>query len=346
MTYATFFDTFLACARFYLVNPKLLLNFVPSMQEDMLHKTYAELAAQQYVPLFCRAYWLEATAQGKEWDVLAVKGEKSSSEIVALLPIHLCRKAWIKMILMPQLTQTFSVVWPTGDVRGQYESSTVELLDKYCHEHHVAYCQMQGFWPEAMRQRFEQLGYSLSTRVTYRIAPGMSREQLVRSYSENKRRQLKRAVGLHLDELSVAAFYAFHSHCLQQQGKRISYTSEFAERLLGTALGHNSCRLLGAKDEEGRLLAAVGLVYDEKVCYYLLPTYDPAYSKTGAMAWLTTEAILWASAQGKIFDFEGSMVPSIARSYREFGGQPETYYLAEKFYSRLFYVLWKKIMRK
>jgi lipid II:glycine glycyltransferase (peptidoglycan interpeptide bridge formation enzyme) len=44
------------------------------------------------------------------------------------------------------------------------------------------------------------------------------------------------------------------------------------------------------------------------------------------MAWLLWQAMLFARDRGcGIFDFEGSMVPGVARFYRNFGARPVSY---------------------
>jgi hypothetical protein len=55
------------------------------------------------------------------------------------------------------------------------------------------------------------------------------------------------------------------------------------------------------------------------------------FKKSGAMAWLTAQALEEAHRKGLQFDFEGSMIPSIASSYKQFGGRPVTYHRIEKF---------------
>ena len=83
-------------------------------------------------------------------------------------------------------------------------------------------------------------------------------------------------------------------------------------------------------------MAALFLAWDDKYAYYLLPAYNPATKNNGGVAWLTTQALKIAKEKGLSFDFEGSMIPSIASSYRQFGGQAVTYYSIEKFYNPLY----------
>lgn len=289
-----------------------------SIQSDIV--SYRSMAEHTRLPLFCRPYWLDACSVDKEWDVVHVGN--------AWWPYHVSHHR----LLMPQLTQCLDPIGPASD----QAEALAEALDRCCRSRHLLYASTQGMWPDQLCSALASRGFAVRERVTYRIPAGKRREEVISGYSENKRRQLKKAHGLSEVTLDVDTFYAFHRTCLAQRGRKINYSLAYAHSLLGSALAHGNARLIGAADEAGRLLAAVGLVYDEQVCYYLLPTYSESDKRSGAMAWLTTEAIVWATESGRIFDFEGSMVPSIARSYREFGGQPMTYHSAEKYYSRLY----------
>lgn len=297
---------------------------------------YKHISETGRVPLLGRYHWWNAVSVGKQWDVLLclkndVK-EPEASDVKAAMPVHLFRKWGWRLILMPQHTQqTYLYVSPDGNAE-EAGRMMAEQLEQYCRENRIAYCYLQGNWNESFRTAISRLGFTVSPRVSYQIRDVKTKEALIARFSKNKQRQLKRAVGFRCVHIAPDTFYNFHCACLKERGLTIDYSPEFAQALLSTTMQHNEAAIWGAVDEHNELRAAVVLVYDEHTCYYLLPTYAEAHKKSGAMAWLTTEAILWAMQQGLTFDFEGSMVPSIARSYREFGGVPTTYYSAEKYY--------------
>lgn len=273
---------------------------------------------------------MTATSAGKEWDVLWA-GETA-------MPVHLLKKGGLKWMLMPQLTQHITLV---SEHPEQVASAPMaQRLNRYCRKRHVAYCCLQGDWKDDFLREAVRQGFTVHPRITYQIERGQTREQIIAGLSENKHRQLKRAMGMQLRELDVDTFYRFHRDCLASRGKKIRYEAALAQSVLNLP----EVRLLGAWSKDGVLLAAVALAYDGHTCYYLLPTYREETKKSGAMAWLTVEAVGWAMEQGMNFDFEGSMVPSIARSYREFGGKEAKYYCIEKFYNPL--VKWWLRLRK
>ena len=59
--------------------------------------------------------------------------------------------------------------------------------------------------------------------------------------------------------------------------------------------------------------------------YYLLGGGDPELPTSGAHSFLLWEAIRFAASVTKRFDFEGSMVKGIERSFRSFGARQVPY---------------------
>jgi len=288
-------------------------------------RQYRNIETWKFVPLFSKSWWMESACKGKDWDVIDIQGK-------AALPVQIVRKYGVKAILMPIHTQRTSISMLENAQAHQWLPLLAQQLDTYCYQNHIVWCNLQGNWDKTFCQTLQTYGYRISERKTFCIPSGYTREQVLQRLSENKRRQVKKALGMHIQSITVEDFYEFHRLCLLERGKKIDYSLAFAKSVLETALAKSAAQLWGAFAPDGSLQSAVALVYDEQTCYYWLPTYCEQYKHNGSMAWLTVEAIVWSMNKGIEFDFEGSMVPSIARSYREFGGQERVYYGAEKYY--------------
>ncbi len=77
-----------------------------------------------------------------------------------------------------------------------------------------------------------------------------------------------------------------------------------------------------AANKDGRMAAAGYCVFDSTTAYYILGGYDSDQKQRGAAGYALEGAILHAKSLGlKVFDFEGSMVPSIESFFRGFGGE-------------------------
>ena len=299
---------------------------------------YIELCAHETLPLHAQAWWMEKSSIGKEWDAILI--ENSDQRTEAAMPYHLVHKFGLRAILMPIHTQYHYAYFSSCATEDTF-THLVEAIEQECRTQHISWYQTQGFYPEPMISAFQKHGFSISKRITYRIATIPERSELPKLFSQNKRRQLRKANGMQLTNLQADAFYAFHKECMSYRGKHIDYPEEWATAVLSEAVRRGEGVVIGAKNQEGILEAAMFLAWDNKWAYYLLPTYHPAHKDSGAMAWLTYEALCIARGKGLGFDFEGSMIPSIALSYKQFGGTPVTYYRIEKFYNPIMRALIK-----
>lgn len=290
---------------------------------------YIQLCLQEDLPLHAQAWWWEKSTAGKTWDAIIIEDD---NRILAAMPYHMADKWCLHALLMPVHTQ-YHYVYLAPDAPVDTPVRLAQAMDALCRERHIGWCRLQGFYPPQLTEALRTCGFSTDLRTTYRIASVPPREELPDTYSQNKRRQLRKAQGLHLTEMSADAFYTFHRDCMAKQGKLIDYPAQWAQSVLPEAIRRQTGLLLGAQNEGGNVLAAMFLAWDSQYAYYLLPAYDPDYKDTGAMTWLTNEALCIAHQKGLGFDFEGSMIPSVALSYRQFGGEAASYCCIEKFYN-------------
>lgn len=292
---------------------------------------YIRLCEQRALPLHVQAWWLESSTRKNNWDAIVIEeGER----IVAAMPYPMVDRFRLRAILLPVHTQ-YHGMYIADNAPGDIYERLAEALENVCRKEHICWCLLQGFYPPAFLQALERRGFQIKEKVTYRIDSVPTRAALPAIFSQNKRRQLRKAEGLELDYLDANTFYSFHQECMVKQGKKIDYPYAWAQSVLTRAVQREQGLLLGVRNKERVLVAAMFLAWDEQYAYYLLPTYDPAYKDSGAMAWLTNEALCMTHDKGLRFDFEGSMTPSIASSYQQFGGQKTSYWSIEKTYNPL-----------
>ena len=292
---------------------------------------YIQLCLQHSMPLHAQAWWLTQTTIGKEWDVCLLKD--AEGRIEAAMPYLVIKRLGKRAILMPIHSQ-YQYVYVSPTASADVYERLAQAWEELCHTQSIGWVQLQGFYPEPMLDALRKQGYTIQERVTYRIEKLPAKEHIADLFSENKRRQLRKAKDLQLRDLSVDEFYAFQQTCWATQGKHIDYPLTWAKAVLTEALQRRQGRLLTAQDPSGDLTASLFLAWDDTYAYYLLPAYRPDARQSG-VAWLTEQALQLAQEKGLAFDFEGSMTPSIASSYRQFGGKPVTYHRIEKFYNPL-----------
>lgn len=275
---------------------------------------------------------MDAVCAGKQWDVLLSKDEKGN--IQAAMPYLLRKRAWMKYIIMPQQTQ-IGGIWLREDIR---EDETKEWA--ICHDfvEQLASLKLHYYYQHyainsPTPRILQSFGFKVKERYTYRIEDLSDLDKVVSRFSKNKKRQLQKALSLHVSyEMTVEDFYRFHTQCLHQQGKQISYSREFLLVLERKTTRLGQSQIISICNADNEALAAAYLVWDKHSLYYLIPCYSPTHKDSGASALLVLEAIKLARQKGVAFDFEGSMIKGVANHYKQFGSKRTTYYSVEKYY--------------
>lgn len=313
---------------------------------------YRQICEKEHIPLMAQYRWMEAVSYGKDWDVIIVwidENEAHSIEnVAAALPFHLLKKYGIRFIMMPQLTQASSIYVNSSIESADIKSLVAEELDTYLRKNNISYCMLQGYFDKEFIDTAYRCGYSIKERYSYRITNKPEYSSLVTAYNKNRKRNLNKAQGLSLCNIDIEGFYDFHKNCLAERGLTISYQYDLLLHIKNALEPQSEIEVYGAKDMYGQLLAAVVMVSDTNVSYYLLPTYSQSSKNKGAMTWLTTQLILIVNGRGQVFDFEGSMVPSIANAYKSYGSTPAIYFRIEKYRFlgiKLLMYFWTKLNR-
>ena len=305
------------------------------------------VAAQEYVPIFMQAWWMDAVCAGKEWDVLLA--EDSEGQILGAMPYLLRKRAWFKFIVMPQQTQ-IGGIWVDSQVTGdKWKTAEVcRMLKEQLDSMGLAYYYQQYLPGSLCVEAMRGLGFTTKERVTYRVEDLSDLDAVIDKFSKNKKRQLQKALSLHADRtMDIEDFYRFHCQCLATRKRKISYSREFLLVLERKARRLGQSTVLCIRNADGEPYAAAFLVWDKKYMYYLIPAYTPAYKDSGAGALLVLEAMKMAREKQVMFDFEGSMDKGVAKHYQQFGSTPFTYFSVEKYYKPLFRLaIWCQKLRE
>lgn len=300
------------------------------------------------LPLFMQAWWMDAVCAGKGW------------EVIAGMPCLVRERVGMRFVVMPQETQIggrFVKVkgyglqvteepLPTETgfpvKRGHlWVTEIAEEIARELKERKLDYYYQHFPIGSPLPEELEKRGFTIRKHTTYRIEDLKDLEAVRKRYTENKRRQIKKAATLELVDVEPERFYAFHKACLEKQGKEIAYSEAFFHSLNTACEQHEARKILGLQDASSALHAAVYLVYDKTTCYFLIPCYAPEFGNSGAGARIADEAIRFASEKGLAFDFEGSMIPGVANHYAQFGSTPRYFYEVEKVYNPLFRIVLK-----
>ena len=279
---------------------------------------------------FCQHYewWNEVVVDNL--DVAVAKNE--SGTVVAIWPYSLRKKGPWKMLCQPAFTPYGGpiFIYPDGQKRERqysFELKASELIAKELGEYaellincHLNLKNTLGFIWEGFEDR---------KKYTYLLDLEQSEEELFSGFRENIRRQIRK--GEKSLQVAQTDDYATMGKLLQESfaEQEEDYPIEDAklyDRIGAYLKKYNAGEFLAAQDEKGDTHAMLVCVYDKSSAYYLIGGSALAHKNSGAMSLLMHQAILNSKKKGvKAFNFEGSMIPSIEKYLRGFGGELTPY---------------------
>jgi len=290
--------------------------------------------------IFQEPFWLDAVAPGA-WREITVS---SGGMVRARWPIYEEKRSLFQVITLPPLTHRLGPWLDLGDatkssrryeVEKDLTVALIEQLPKYDILQINCHSGITNMLP------FVWNGFQEMARYTYVIDLTQTEEELWSALRENIRRESRKArKQLTVETTSdVEACIKLIGKTYARQGNPNPFDSPPMRRLDEACARRNRREILVARDESGALHAALYLVWDSKVTYYLAGGADPELRTSGAHSLLLWEAIIRSKARSVEFDMTGSMVESIERFFRAFGGQQRVYFSLNKM-SRRARVAW------
>ena len=280
--------------------------------------------------IFSQPWWLDAVAPGS-WDKVTVE---NGGHVAARLPYVSRHKRGMTMLTMPPLTQTLGP-W-LRPYSGKYTNrlskekqlmtELIEKLPKFDlftqNFHHSITNWLPFYWQ----------GFQQTTRYTYVLEDLTDLDsvwQAIRSNIKTDVRKARKQLSVRCD-LGLDAFLDLNEMTFSRQGFSLPYSRDLVARLDRACEDRNCRRMFFAEDAQGRLHAAVYIIWDEKAAYYLMSGSDPELRNSGAMSLLMWEAIQYSATVTQTFDFEGSMLESVERFFRSFGARQKPYFQVSK----------------
>lgn len=183
----------------------------------------------------------------------------------------------------------------------------------------------------------EEGAYQLKPNLTHELDLIETYEKLSAAYSENTKRNLKKAAKSNLHIVTDASREAIIALFRNHRGMEVSALREPQYDQLRTLLrvldDRGRLHVRGVKDEQGELLAGAFFVDANGKVIFLFSGAGARARETGAMPFLIDRFIAENAQKNLVLDFEGSNDPDLARFYKGFGSK-ECVYLQAK-YNRL-----------
>ena len=275
--------------------------------------------------VFEQPWWLDIVAPG-EWGEVTVK---EGDETVARLPYVLQSGR----IVMPTLTQTLGPwikpeyrQFQPGNTQLSKQKELIAALLGQLPRHKSFHVTFDSANEYILPYRW--LGYRYEPEFSYRLTDLCDTDALYAALNKTAKKNIKAARNKTtlVEQPTAKMLMDLLDKTFGAQGRKWPHDRDLTRRIIEKSVENGHGKLLVAQDGEGNLHSGAFLLYDEKVCYYLLGGSDSAFRSSGAQSLVLWESIRFASTVSKAFDFEGSNVEGIENFFRQFGGSRVTNY--------------------
>jgi GNAT acetyltransferase-like protein len=276
--------------------------------------------------IFEQPWWLDAVAPGRWGEAVVERGGK----VVARLPYAQRRRLGLATIGQPPFTQTLGP-WLAPN-EGKYArrlEHEKKLLGELIEQLPAFDFYRQSFAPCLTNWLpFYWAGFAATVRYTYRIEDLTDLDRVKNEFQDHVRRGIRKAERVvEVDhDYPLEDLLRLNEQTYARQGVPSPDSPELVRRLDAACAARGARKIFGAVDSQGRLHAALYIVWDDRTCYALINARDPELQTHGSNTLLYWEAIRHASEVSPVFDFEGSMLEPIEHYFRGFGGRQTPYF--------------------
>lgn len=298
---------------------------------------YAKFCEKTYVPIFSQPWWLDAVCKPENWDVWLCK---HGEEIVAAMPYYFEDRNGYRYITKALLTQNNGIVFAHAEnsTRLSRQKAEEKIIDEACE--FIASLNLDVY-EQQFHHSFENWstfywnGYDAIPRYTYVLQDTSDLDQLWHSVSSKQRAIIKkgrRSIAC-IEDLDPEKFYDVHNKVFERQGLPCPFSKELWLRLWTATNQHGAGHALCARTDSGDIASFIFLVQDNNAMYQLLGGSTPDLQSLDTYDALIWHGIELAHDQQLAYDFEGSMIKRIAKSFREYGGEPKQYFRIRKIFN-------------
>lgn len=280
---------------------------------------------------------MDAVCGPDHWDVwLCNHGE----ETVAAMPYFFQDREGRRYITKAPLTQNNGIIFSHAHdaslvSRQKAEEKIINEACDYIAHLGIDVYEQQYHHTFKNWSPFYWHGYEAIPRYSYIIEDTSDIETVRAGLSSKLRGKIKkgwRSID-RIQELDPITFYNVHSKVFERQGLDCPFSREMWLRLWEATKKNDSGVTLGAITEKGEISSFIFLVWDNRSVYQILGGSTPSLQNLDTYDALIWHAICLASEFGLSYDFEGSMIERIAKSFREYGGVPKLYFRIRKVFN-------------
>ncbi|MCS6917674.1 MAG: GNAT family N-acetyltransferase [Chitinophagales bacterium] len=281
-------------------------------------------------PVFHQPWWLQACC-GSNWDAVTLSGDSGMEAYYvyafrhSLLGLHL---------LMPPLTAYLgpAILAAAPDAEHNLHRET-ELLIRL--EDNLPACiHFESRWQPQYQNwlPFHWKKYHQSVRYTHLLKLPAEANDLHKGFSEKIHREIARAEKRYVVSLAndTDALFGLVSETLRRKKAFLNFSASYLRQLFAACQTHHAGAIWHAVTDDGKIHAAVFIVWDKEKAYYVIGGRSPGSGNSGAMSLLFWEVFKHLCGRTKVFDFEGSMLEGVGSYFRSFGARCVPYFSLRK----------------
>ena len=274
--------------------------------------------------IYAASWFLDRSA--KVWDAL-VWGDY---EFVMPLPFR--RKFGIKYLYQPVFSQQLGIFpQPSGKIEIQFYKELLKRF-RYCDIHLNSHNYLPGI-PD-VKDLPPRLNYLLPLKGDYEYISG--------NYSKNTKRNIARSGSYRLSYVSNINLHEYIEFNKKNLGNILSDKDiNKLKSIIAYTQTYGMGEIPGVYNAENRLCATVFFCHYSNRVTYLNAGSDRNGKVLRSMFFLVDNYIRTNTGKNLVLDFEGSMLPGVARFFKGFGASPE-YYYPLKFNKLPFPIRWLK----
>lgn len=290
-------------------------------------ESYSSFVERNSLPIFFQPWYLDAVSVPYEWDAVVVSNEGG---VTAVWPFLKKSKFGCSILTHPPLTPYLGpyikgkLHHQKGYSRLQFEK---QILHRLADELPGSVLHLTHGRPEWYNwQPLVWKGFVQSTRYTYRIDLTQPLDLIWENISTKTRSSIRKAER----SMDVVQEKEWHEilvlieKSFERKRMKVPYGKEVLQNL-NSALTQRNSRISFSAKLANKNVANTFVAFDNHTAY-LLATGRADDDPGGSMALLIWESIKESKAIGlDTFDFEGSMIESIERFFRSFGGTQSNY---------------------
>ena len=309
--------------------------------EDNKEKYRQYCEGNKDVPLFLSYNWYNSLYNNSDWNVVV---EEKGNEVVGFLPYLLSKKKTFNVISSPLLVP-YQGVWLNYPKEQKYANKLgfeKEVITELIKKLPKTDLFQQKFLPTFTNWLpFYWRGFEQTTRYTYIIDDLSNLTEVFSNFKENIRREIRKAEkSLTISTLNdVELLFKMKQDVYAADNTTYPIPLDTLKKTVDFSLINNCGEILVAKDNEDNIHSVLFYVWDNSSAYYLQGVTSDEFKTTGSMSLLLWEAINRSSTKTKAFNFEGSMIESIERYFRAFGGKQTPYFEIKKTSSKFLKLL-------